>query len=123
MKFLTLILLTLITTSAHANLFLRSCYDNTRTTGVSYSYQSCINSNFTAIKREIDIRNFHCSNLGNRATYSFTSCIERNFQSVEDNMDVRLDYCTNFDRDKLSYSYQICIRRNFTKIERVLKEQ
>ena len=121
MKSLTIFFTLFISTAAHADFYLRSCYDMEMRGGVSYSYQNCINSNFSLIQRNSDIFISHCTNYGRNVSFSYTSCIERNFSRIQNEIpDVYLRYCSNFDRKKLGLSYQSCVRSNFVKIENEL---
>jgi hypothetical protein len=121
-KFIALLTFVMISTNAHA-IFLRTCYNHTLgNDAVSYSYQSCINSNFREIERSLDEFIFlaHCSNFGDRVNYAFTSCINRNFNEIERqlNQPVFLPYCSNFRPETLDFSFESCVRRNFYEIER-----
>jgi hypothetical protein len=121
-KLIAVMAFVLVSTNAHA-IFLQSCYNHTfGNDAVSFSYQSCINSNFREIERNIDEPIFlsYCSNIGDRVSFSFTSCINRNFSEVERKLGqpIFLSHCTNFSQDRLDFSYESCVRRNFSEIER-----
>lgn len=121
-KLIAVMAFVLVSTSAHA-IFLQSCYNHTfGNDAVSFSYQSCINSNFREIERNIDEPIFlsYCSNIGDRVSFSFTSCINRNFSEVERKLGqpIFLSHCTNFSQDRLDFSYESCVRRNFSEVER-----
>lgn len=124
MKKLIALAIVLATSNAHA-IFLQSCYNHTfGNEAVSFSYQSCLNSNFREIERNIDEPIFlqYCSNIGDRVSFSFTSCVNRNFREVERKLDqpVFLQHCSNFRPDTLDFSYESCVRRNFSEVERKL---
>lgn len=128
-KLIILIGLSLFSLNANA-LYLQSCYNNTMgNQAVSYSYQSCINSNFRTVEREL--RNNggymylqHCSNIGDLVNYSFTSCINRNFREVERKIakPIFLGMCTNFNPETLDFSFENCVRSNYRNIERAVRK-
>ena len=94
--------------------------------GVSYSYQSCVNRNFSNIQRELNGAFFsYCSNFGDEVSYSFTSCLNRNFDAVERELDynVFLSYCSNFSRSELDFSFTSCVNSNYRAIERALQNR
>lgn len=118
-----LIVATLITTNAMGNVYLRDCYEYQQQ-GVSYSYQSCVSSNFSSIQMEIGGYMNYCSNFGNEVSYSFTSCIQNNFDRVQREIpQLYLSYCSNFDRERLSYSFTSCVNRNFQAIQNEINNQ
>lgn len=88
--------------------------------GVSLSFQSCVNSNFSSAARSVGGYASYCSNFGDEVSFSFTSCINRNFQNIQSRADgsLYLRYCSNFDRERLSYSYVSCVNSNFSAIQR-----
>jgi hypothetical protein len=93
--------------------------------GVSFSFSSCVNSNFQRLQRELGGFYSYCSNIGDEVNFSFTNCIQSNFRSAERNADgsLYLNYCTNFDRTRLSFSYVSCVNNNFRSIETYLRKQ
>jgi hypothetical protein len=128
-KLMLIIGLTLFSLNANA-LYLQPCYNTAmRDQAVSYSYQSCINSNFRAVEREIrrnggrNVFLQHCSNFGDRVDYFYTSCINRNFRSVERAIakPIFLGMCTNFNPDRLDFSFENCVRSNYRNIERAVR--
>ena len=104
-------------------IFLGSCFNYGN--GVSYSYQSCITSNFNSISRETGGFLSYCSNFGDEVSYSFTSCINSNFREVARklNNEIFLPDCFNFDRKNLDYSFISCANSNFTTIERAINQR
>ena len=88
--------------------------------GVSYSFQSCVNSNFSAIDRVLGGFALNCMNIGKEVSYAFTSCVNANFRQVELKLEgnVWLQDCVNFDRTNLEYMFISCVNSNFKKIER-----
>ncbi|MFT6069212.1 MAG: hypothetical protein ACJAT2_000311 [Bacteriovoracaceae bacterium] len=127
MKSLLLTVLFVFSFNANANLFLPSCYNHIGgTDAVSFSYQSCINSNFRAIERELEGNQFfsYCSNIGNDVSFSFISCVQRNFREVERALrptNVFLNYCSNFTRDRLDFSFTSCVNSNWRSVERAVR--
>lgn len=127
MKSFLLTILFVVSTSANANLFLPSCYNHIGgTDAVSFSFQSCVNSNFRAIERELEGSQFfmYCSNIGSDVSYSFISCVQSNFRSVERALrptNVFLNYCSNFSRDRLDFSFTSCVNSNWRSIERATR--
>lgn len=105
------------------SIFLGSCYNFGN--GVSYSYQSCINSNFNAIGRDLGGFMSYCSNFGDEVSYSFTSCINSNFREAarQLNNQVFLPDCFNFDRKNLDYSFISCANSNFMNLERAINQR
>ena len=87
--------------------------------GVSYSYQSCINSNFSQFARELDAYVGHCYNYGDRVSYSFTSCVNNNFREIDRHLGTYSGFCTSYG-DDLSYSFVSCVYRNFSEAARVI---
>ncbi|MCP4912974.1 MAG: hypothetical protein GY909_07635 [Oligoflexia bacterium] len=93
--------------------------------GVSFAFQSCVNRNFDAIKRELNNSFYmYCSNIGSDVSFSYTSCIRNNFNTVERDLQngVYLQYCSNFGRE-LDYFYISCVNSNFRSIERYINRQ
>ncbi|MCO4792880.1 MAG: hypothetical protein KC493_04155 [Bacteriovoracaceae bacterium] len=124
-KLIATLAFVLVSTNAHA-IFLQSCYNHTfGDEAVSYSYQSCSNSNFREIERNIEEPMFlqHCSNFGDQVQYSYTSCMNRNFREIERKLEqpVFLSHCSNFRPDTLDFSFESCVRRNYSEIERKLR--
>lgn len=105
------------------SIFLGSCFNYG--TGVSYSYQSCVNSNFNSIGRDIGGFMSYCSNFGDEVSYSFTSCVNSNFREAarQLNNQVFLPDCFNFDRKNLDYSFISCANSNFMNLERVINQR
>ena len=105
------------------SIFLGSCYNYG--TGVSYSYQSCINSNFSSIGRETGGFMSYCSNFGDEVSYSFTSCVNSNFREAARklNNEIFLPDCFNFDRKNLDYSFISCANSNFMNLERAVNQK
>jgi hypothetical protein len=104
-------------------LILFPCYNYASpNNAVSYSYQSCINSNFNSIEREVNAPIFlqYCSNFGSGVDYSFTSCINNNFRSVERALSrpIFLSNCMNFSNTDLDFSFSSCVNNNFRSVER-----
>lgn len=104
-------------------IFLGSCFNYG--TGVSYSYQSCINSNFNSIGRDLGGFMSYCSNFGDEVSYSFTSCVNSNFREAARklNNEVFLPDCFNFDRKNLDYSFISCANSNFMTLERAINQK
>lgn len=93
--------------------------------GVSFSFQSCVNSNFSRVASELGGFSSYCSNIGDEVSFSFTSCVNRNFSNAQSRGDgsLYLRYCTNFDRTRLDFSYVSCVNSNFNAIERYVAAQ
>lgn len=124
MKSLIVLAIALFSLNANA-LFLRHCtnfaYGNK---AVSYSYESCVNSNFDEIQRELDNKVYtqYCMNFGDEVSYSFTSCINNNFQRIERELkNTYLSHCFNSFPKELTYSFQSCVNRNFNEVQRDLR--
>ena len=123
MKRLILLASMLCSMSAFSNVYLSSCQNYT-STGVSYSYESCVNVNFNQIDAELGTYLSSCMNIGDEVSYSFTSCIERNFRTVDREVpELWLSSCMNFDRTTLGYSFISCVNRNFSTIQRQLNSR
>lgn len=88
--------------------------------GVSYSFQSCANSNFSAVAREIGGFFPYCTNFGQEVDYGFTSCVNSGFREAQRKLDnkVWLQDCYNFNRETLDYSFVSCVNSNFSQIQR-----
>ncbi len=86
--------------------------------GVSFSFQSCVNSNFSQIGRTLGGFFSHCMNIGNEVDYGFTSCVNSNFRTAERLLSnsVFLQDCYNFDRTTLDFSFVSCVNSNFNRI-------
>ncbi len=93
--------------------------------GVSFSFSSCVNSNFTRLQGSLGGFYRYCSNFGDEVSFSYINCIQSNFRTAESNADgsLYLSYCSNFDRSRLSFSYVSCVNRNFNTIESYLRRQ
>ena len=91
--------------------------------GVSYSFQSCVNSNFSTIQREVGGFFSYCSNFGQEVDYSFTSCVNQGFREAQRQLEnsVYLQDCYNFDRKTLDYSFISCVNSNFSSLAREIK--
>lgn len=124
---LAIILFLLSSTSSlfaleNKNIFLNYCthYGS----GVSYSFQSCINSNFTNIARYTQGYYSYCSNFGQDVDFGFTSCINRNFQEAQRQLQNRiwLQDCYNYDRSSLDFSFTSCVNSNYGMIQREINK-
>lgn len=93
--------------------------------GVSFSFQSCVNSNFSRVSQVLGGFSSYCSNFGDEVSFSFTSCVNRNFQNAQSQADgsLYLQYCSNFDRTSLGFGYVSCVNSNFRAIERYVAAQ
>lgn len=93
--------------------------------GVSYFFQSCVNSNFSTIARELGGFYLSCTNFSKEVDAIFTSCVNSGFRdaarSLENN--VWLPDCYNFDRTKLDYSFISCVNSNFGQIQREIAQR
>lgn len=91
--------------------------------GVSYSFQSCINSNFSTVQRELGGYFSYCSNFGTEVDYGFTSCINQGFREAVRLLENRvyLSDCYNFDRKNLDFGFISCVNSNFSSIQREVK--
>ena len=87
-------------------------------TGVSYSFQSCVNSNFSSVQRELGGFFSYCMNIGKEVDYSFTSCVNSGFREAQRQLgnNVWLQDCYNFNRDSLDFSFVSCVNSNFSRI-------
>lgn len=122
MKIVTMMFALMLSAPTFASVYLNPCFEYQQQ-GVSYTYQSCVNRNFSRISNELGIFLSHCSNYGDEVSYSFTSCVERNFNSIESKVtSLYLGYCSNFDRERLSYSFTSCVNRNFDSVEREINK-
>ena len=120
-KLILAITVSLLSLSASANVYLRSC--SNFGDGVSYSYVSCINSNFSQVSRKLDnLYLSNCQNYGSTVSYSFTSCIDRNLSYVTRELDLFTPFCSNYG-DTLSFSYQSCVNNVFFQIENALNRK
>lgn len=90
--------------------------------GVSYSFQSCVNSNFSSVSRVMGGFISNCYNIGNEVSFSFTSCVNSGFRTIERqfNNAIWLQECMNFDRQTLDYSFVSCVNSNFGTIQRAI---
>ncbi|MFG1500670.1 hypothetical protein ABMA70_10735 [Halobacteriovorax sp. XZX-3] len=90
---------------------------------VSYSFTSCINSNFR--RAEFEVPNLflqYCSNFGDDLSFSFESCVNNNFRRIESELGMFLSHCMNIGRG-VSYSFVSCVNRNFSDISYELRKQ
>ncbi|MFA6238013.1 MAG: hypothetical protein WC635_11835 [Bacteriovorax sp.] len=92
--------------------------------GVSFSFSSCVNSNFSTIGRSIGGFYSYCSNFGKEVDYGFTSCVNSGFREAERqlNNQVWLQNCMNFDRTTLDFSFISCVNSNFNSIKRAIEQ-
>lgn len=90
--------------------------------GVSYGFQSCINSNFTTLSRMVGGYFQYCMNIGQEVDYGFTSCVNSGFREAQRRLSngVWLQECMNFDRKTLDYSFISCVNSNFNIIQRAI---
>lgn len=90
--------------------------------GVSFSFSSCVNSNFRTVQNDLGGFYSYCSNFGDEVSFSYISCIQSNFRTAERNSDgsLYLSYCSNFDRDRLDFSFVSCVNSNFRSIQTYL---
>lgn len=93
--------------------------------GVSYFFQSCVNSNFSTVVREIGGHYSYCMNGGNEVDYFFVSCINSNFSTAQRQLNntIYVQYCTSSDRTTLDYFFQSCVNSNFNRIQRAIDQQ
>jgi len=114
--------------NAHA-VFLQYCSNFGRVDNpVSFSYTSCVNSNFNTIGREVNPPAFfrYCSNFGSRVDYFFISCINDNFRSAQytiNDPNLFLSHCSNYRDTELEFSFTSCVQRNYSEIERSLNRR
>lgn len=87
-------------------------------TGVSFSFQSCVNSNFSSVQRELGGFFNYCMNIGKEVSYSFTSCVNSGFREAQRQLgnNVWLQDCYNFNRDTLDFSFVSCVNSNFSRV-------
>ena len=108
----------LISSSVFASPFIQHC-SNTGSSGVSFSFEGCINNNFREIDREFGymLHLRFCDNIGDHVSSIFINCINDNFREIdrEFNYTLYLSHCYNFG-DNLSYSFENCVNRNFRDI-------
>jgi hypothetical protein len=85
---------------------------------VSFSYQACINNNFSQVASEINSFPSYCVNYGDSPSYSFISCINNNFQDSARRLGSGAYYpsCHNYG-DRLSFSFISCVNSNFRDLE------
>ena len=93
--------------------------------GVSYSFQSCLNSNFAAISRVTGGFFQYCTSMGSEVDYFFTSCVNSGFSEAQRQLENRifLQHCLNFDRTQLDYSFTSCVNSNFSAIQREISKR
>ena len=127
MKFLNSIIIVLafclsspLFSQEKSSLYLGYC--NHFGTGVSYTFSSCVNSNFSSISYETQSYYQSCTNFSTEVDYFFTSCINSNFRNIQRQLGntVYLPDCMNFDRKNLDYSFVSCVNSNFNSIQREL---
>ena len=111
------------TTTEKAPIFLSYC--SHFGTGVSYSFQSCVNSNFSAVSRITGGFFQNCMNFGQEVDYGFTSCVNSGFREAQRQLDntVWMQSCMNFDRKTLDYSFISCVNSNFSAIQREISSR
>jgi len=111
--------------NAHA-VFLQYCSNYSMPNNpVSFSFSSCVNSNFNSIDRELEAPTFfsYCSNFGSQVDYFFVSCINSNFRTAEQALrekNIFLQHCSNFRNDELDFFFVSCVNNNFREVERAL---
>jgi len=124
-KLIMTLLLMMISYAAHG-LYLQTCYNNGFAgNAVSFSYQNCVNQNFSQLKREIP-NSFisYCRNSGALVDYFYTNCIADNFRALERQLSgpLYLRYCTNSNSETLGYFYRACVKDNFSSLQRHLQQ-
>lgn len=94
-------------------------------TGVSYSFQSCVNSNFSSVSRITGGFYQNCMNFGQEVDYGFTSCVNNGFREAQRQLQntVWMQTCMNFDRKTLDYSFISCVNSNFSAIQREISSR
>lgn len=115
--------LSISSVSAEDKLYMQHC--SNVGSDVSYFFQSCVNNNFSDIRRELNNGFFrYCSNIGSEVSYFFTSCINDNFREAQSKLDnyVYLSHCSNFGRE-MDFMFVSCVNRNFREIERELRRR
>ncbi len=122
-NFLSLVLMvSCFSLAAQEKVFLSYC-SSSFGDGVPFSFQSCVNRNFSEIGRNVDRAYFsYCYNAGERVSFSFVSCLQNNFREAEREIGdlLYLSYCSNFSDDRLDWSFINCVNGNFRSIERAL---
>ncbi len=115
-----LVISILMASSVHAIPIL-SCFNNSPTRGVSFSYENCVNRNFREVRWKLRLNLNNCTNYSNQVDPSYIYCIERNFDIVDRALsNTYLRSCSNYGA-KLSYFFQSCVNDNFRKIERIIR--
>jgi hypothetical protein len=93
--------------------------------GVNYSFQSCVNNNFSSVGRELGGYFSYCANYGDEVSYSFTSCVNSGFSEAARLLgkNIYLQNCYNFDQKNLDFSFISCVNSNYSEISRAISQR
>ncbi|MAE59552.1 MAG: hypothetical protein CME69_11760 [Halobacteriovorax sp.] len=99
-----------------------SCFNNSPTGGVGFSYENCVNRNFREIRYQLNLRLDTCTNWGTQVNPSYPYCIDRNFREIRREFpSYFMRSCTNYGPN-LSWFFQNCVNDNFRTAERIIRE-
>ncbi len=106
-----------------ANIYLSYC--SNYGAGVNFSFQSCVNNNFSSVGREIGGYFSYCANYGDEVSFSFTSCVNSGFREAARILDnnIYLQNCYNFDQKNLDFSFISCVNSNYSEISRAISQR
>lgn len=105
------------------NIYLSYCSNYGK--GVDFSFQSCVNDNFSSVGRELGGYFGYCANYGDEVSYSFTSCVNSGFSEAARLLDnkVFLQSCFNFNQKELDFSFISCVNSNYNEISRAIGQK
>lgn len=97
--------------------YLPYCF-NSSSNEISFSFVSCVNSNFSTLDREYGLYLPYCHQFGDGLPYSFISCVNSNFSTVARKLNIYLPSCHHYGPDGWYVSYVSCVNGNFSRISR-----
>ena len=120
-KLLIFIILLIGINSYGASIWLNNCR-NIDENEISYSFESCVNHNFSEINWFLQTFSRSCYSHGEGVPFIYEDCINSNFRNLLFEIPVHFDNCHNLG-DKVSWFFTRCINRNFSEVERYINYQ
>lgn len=94
------------------------CY-NFNSKNVTFSFASCIRSNFQTIETQIGIKLDDCYNPNDKVSFHFANCIRNNYSQIAQKTNSSLETCYNNGND-VTFTFAECVRSNFSSVKQTL---
>jgi|GEM_PF-4170457 len=96
-------------------------YCSNNGSNLSFSFQSCVSSNFLTAQTQSGTYLQSCYASNDRADFFYTSCINNNFNRLASKYpDLFFSHCTNYPDTDVSFFFISCVNNNFSTLARKL---